>query len=129
MPTNVTIPEDAVRYLNHQAKEELRTSVEQYRDDLLKEASRLEAATSSAAGIPQITSSMMKDADLLLRHGYRKPRSNPLMVISRIVAPVTGVLTGLLADTELLAEPRWLVAFVVTLALTFILTTIIVVKE
>jgi len=129
MPLQIVVPDEDITYLNEPAVTELQSSIERYCDELLEEASRLEAASKTTRGDPEITSSMIRDATLLLRRGYRRPRKKPWLVVVQVVAPVTGVVTGLLADMELLKEPPILIAFVVFLSIAITATVLVVVKE
>lgn len=129
MPLQISIPDASTRYLNAAAINEIQVRVLKYVDDIVKEAGRLEAGAHSAAGDPEITSSMLADADLLLRRGYRRPRRRKLMTCAKIFSPVGGVLTGLLADFEKLKEPRNLVLFVVLLVITVTTTVVVALEE
>jgi hypothetical protein len=117
------------RYLNTPAQAELERCVSRFRDELVVEASRLEAAANSGTGDPEVTSSMVRDADLLLRRGYRRARITKGMVAVKIGAVVGSFLTGLLADFDKLANPRWLTAFILLLAVSIALAVIVTVKE
>lgn len=129
MALNLAVTNDTTEHLNQPAEAQTIAALKRYADDLLAEASRLEAVLKTTSGNPEITSSMIKDADLLLRRGYRKPRKSRLLIGSQIIAPVSGFLTGMLADLKLLAEPQWLVAFVIVLTVTITSTVIVVLKE
>ncbi len=112
MPLQISIPDDDTKYLNQPAKAELETSVRKFSDELLREASRLEAAGNTTGGSPEITSSMIKDATLLLRRGYRKPKKVWWLVAAQVAAVVTTFITGLLADLDKLKDPRLMIAFI-----------------
>ena len=65
------------------------------RGDLMEEAGRLEAVRRT--GLTEITSSMMHDADTLLRRGYvRRPRSIGRLAIM-VGSTATTLLSGLFA--------------------------------
>ena len=129
MPLEITIPDDDTKYVIPSAVAELQSSIKHYSDDLLQEASRLEATAKTTSGNPEITSSMIKDADLLLRRGYRRPRKKKWLVAAQIVATVSGILTGLLAKFDRFKEPAWLIAFVAILTIAITTTVIIIVSE
>lgn len=59
MPLQISIPDDDIRHLNQPAKDALERSVRGFSNDLLREASRLEAADNTMGQTPQITSSMI----------------------------------------------------------------------
>lgn len=129
MPIQIPIADNVTQYFNPQAIAITQTSVSKYAEDLCKEAGRLEAAARTAGGDPEITSSMVRDADLLLRRGYRQPRLRGWAITARVAAPVAGFLTGLLADLQKLKEPQWLIAFIVLLAITITVTVLVASKE
>lgn len=129
MPLAISITDDSVRFLNEPAKQELVKAVSQYSEVLLSEASRLEAAGNTSTGDPEITSSMVRDADLLLRRGYRKPRKGPLLMTAQIASPILGIGTGILADAEKLEQTNNLLMFIALLVLSVITTVLLVVKE
>lgn len=129
MPTQVALTENATKYFNPQAVIVTRDRVLKYAEDLCKEAGRLEDTARTSGGDPEITSSMVRDADLLLRRGYRQPRLRGWSIVMKVVAPVFGLLTGLLADFQKLKEPGWLFAFIVVLAITITTTVIVASKE
>jgi hypothetical protein len=121
--------DDALEYLNTPARTIFRSSLQSYSEALLREASRLEAAGKSTPGSPEITSTMVKDADILLRRGYSRPRKQPLLIMSQLVATVGGFLTGLLADANRLKEPKGLVLFVLVLTVTITAAVIAILKD
>lgn len=129
MPIQITVADNATQHFNPHAIAIAQASVGKYADDLCKEAGRLEAALRTTGGDPEITSSMVRDADLLLRRGYRQPRLGVWTITAKVGAPVAGFLTGLLADLQKLTDPAWLIAFIVLLAITITVTVIVASKE
>lgn len=128
MPLQLTIPDEKTAYLNEPAKEELVAAIESYSDRLLREASRLEAATSTTGTDPEITSTMVRDADLLLKRAYRKPKKKPAVIVGEIVGPTTGLIAGMLANMKLLQSPVLFAIFIVLLAIS-VTSTVLVVRE
>jgi hypothetical protein len=129
MPLQITIPDDEIKYLNPPAITELEVSVRKFSDELLQESSRLEAASKTTNGNPEITSSMVKDATLLLRRGYRKPKKSWWLVVVQIVAVATTFVTGILADFDKLKEPNSMIAFIVFLSIAITTTVLVLFKE
>ncbi len=128
MALDLKVPDDAEKHLKERAAAEYQDAP-RYAGDLLKEASRLEAANKSTGGAPEITSTMVKDADILLRRGYARPSRKPLLIGAQLVATVGGFATGLLADMDKLRDPNTLVLFVVLLAVTITAVVLALVKE
>lgn len=123
------IPDDATRYLNPQGLQQFETVLENYGTELLAEAGRLEAAARSTNGDPEITSTLVRDADLHLRRGYRRRSKGSFMFFSQLVGSVGALITGLLFDFELLKDPLLLVGFVISLSATIAATATALVKE
>jgi hypothetical protein len=118
------IPLAAEEYLNEPAKDEYRQALERYADDLFKEASRLEGVlTDRSGGTPEITRTMVKDADLLFRHGYRRTRKSWQLICAQVVAFVGGIATGFLSNvltsgSEAAKKPVTMVCFLAIMAMT-----------
>lgn len=129
MPVNMSIPDGTTTHLNHQALAEYQKAVARYSEDLLSEAGRLEATSHTSAGNPEITSSMVRDADLLMRRGYLRPRKSRLLILAQVVSTVFGFLTGLLADSQQLQSVGSLFRFVLVLTVTITTTVIVVLKD
>ena len=129
MPLESPIPEGSLEHLNGPGQSEFHAAAHRYCIDLLAEAGRLEATAKTTSGNPEITSSMVKDADLLLRHGYRRPKRTPFLVVAQVVSTIGSFVTGLLFDTVKLKEPGQLVFFIIVLAISITATVITVVKE
>lgn len=127
---SVTIPAEATRYLNVQARVELNAATTRYAEDLVKEAGRLEANARGVAGDPEITTTMIHDAEMVLRRGYSRQQSRSVLVTScQVIAIVGGIATGLLADMEKLQDPFTMVVFVAVLAATITASVIAFLKD
>jgi hypothetical protein len=129
MPIQVVVNDQGTQFFNPQAVAAAQISILKFAEDLCKEAGRLEAGARTVTGDPEITSSMVRDADLLLRRGYRQPRLRGWAITMRLTLPVAGFVTGLLADMQKLKEPGWLIAFIVCLAITITLAAVAALKE
>lgn len=114
--------------LNQPAQAAAEAVVGQYCADLLAEASRIEAAQNTS-GSSELTSTMIRDADLILRRGYARRRKTPLLIGAQLVAAVGGFVTGLLTDKDSLKDPSQMVIFVALLTVTVTATVIAVMKE
>lgn len=129
MSLQVTVVDESTRYLNAPAEAEIEKRINQYAMDLLREAGRLEAAVNATGGNPEITSTMIADADLLLRRGFRKPRRSVGLILGKVFNPIGGMCAGMLADGDKLTNPVLLVLFVLLIMLTTTSTVVVVVKE
>lgn len=129
MPIKIEIPDNDVTYLNQPAKDELKTSVREYIDELLDEATRLEAANNTSGGNPQITSSMISDAELLLRRGYKKPKKSTWIKIIQILSSVSAAIFGVMFDYEKVQEPTFIVLLLLVFAVALGTTIFVVMSE
>ena len=129
MPLQIQISDDDIKYLNEPAEAELASCVEKYISELLQEASRLEAAGKTTTGDPEITSSMIKDAALLTKRGYRKAKKNAWHIALQIIAAASTLITGLLFDFEKLKQPIMLAVFILLFSIALITTTLVIAKE
>jgi hypothetical protein len=129
MSLDLKAPGDAVDLLKGHAANQYCGAIERYAKDLLAEASRLEAANRGAAGHPEITSTMVGDADILLRRGYKKARRKPGLIVAQLVATVGSFLAGILADMDALKDSTVLVVFIVALAITIAAAVVALVTE
>lgn len=129
MPIQLNVTEETTKYLNSPATDQFQLALEQYANDLLSEASRLEATGKSTKGNPEITSTMIKDADLLLRRGYTHHSKKPLLIFAQIAATVGSFVTGLLSDISKLKEPLLLVIFIAVLTVTITATVFVLMKD
>ena len=129
MPLQINVSDSDLQHLNNQAKQELRSSVEIHIRDLLGEARRLETTHHTAGSQPEITSSHVSDAALLLRRGYRPPRKPRWVVAIQIVAAVSTLLAGALLDFDTLKDPLMLIVFIVVLCIAIGTTVSVLLKE
>lgn len=109
---HIAVSPEVLKTLNPPARSELARCVTQFSLDLLAEAGRLEANANTARGRPEITTSMVRDADILLRHRYVRPHQSWSSRILKLTAVVSGILTGLMADAAFLKELSHLVLFI-----------------
>jgi hypothetical protein len=129
MPVQIVANDEATQYLNAPAVAELQLAATQYVQDVLREASRLEAAGKSTKGNPEVTSSMIRDADMLLRRAYTKPKKDPVIISAHLLSTVGGFLVGFFTDAEKLKNPGTFILFVVILAVTITAAVVGVLKE
>ena len=125
----INIPDDDLKYLNAPAQQQLRKHVEDYIDQLLHEASRLEATHRTTDGDPEINSSMVNDAAHLIKKGYQKHKKPGWLTASQVVATLSALFVGLVFDFDRLKDPVMLVVFIVLLAVAIIFNVIALMKE
>jgi len=129
MPINININDADLAGFNDQAKQELKTSIETFSDDLISEANRIESSVNSTSQGPEITSSIVRDAKVLIRHKISKPKRNAWSVVMKIGASVLSLVAGIMYQKEKLQDTTYLVFYIIVIALAILLTTITVLKE
>jgi hypothetical protein len=129
MPLQINIPDEDTKYMNAPALAELEISIGKFSEELLNEASRLEAAGNTTGRTPEITSSMMKDATILVRRGYKKPKKVWWLISAQVVSTITTFITGLLTDLDKLKEPNAMVIFIIFLSIAITSTVFVLFKE
>jgi hypothetical protein len=91
---DVEIADDLLPYLNEAARGEFRTRVGVFAGDLIEEAGRLEATQRDTPGDPEITSTVVRDANLLLRKGYVRRRRSSVDLVLQLVSYVAAIGAG-----------------------------------
>lgn len=129
MAIDINLPDDDVQHLNPPARQQLQANVEDYIDQLLEESSRLEAVQRTSEGDPEINSSMVKDAALLIGRGYQRQKKPGWLRACQIVATLSALLTGFVFDFERLKDPIMLVVFVLILAAAITFNVIVLMKD
>ncbi len=129
MPINININDADLAGFNDQAKQELKTSIETFSDDLIAEANRIESSVNSTSQGPEITSSIVRDAKVIIRHKISKPKRNRCSILLKIGASVLSLVAGIMYQKEKLQDTTYLVFYIIIIALAILLTTITVIKE
>ncbi|MCD2165679.1 hypothetical protein [Comamonas koreensis] len=114
---------------NDPARHALTKSIGEFIDDLVKEANRIEATHNPSSGAPQITSSMVGDAAVLIRRGLARPKRKIGAKVLRIVAAVLSMAVGFSYDAAKLQDKTYMLIFVVVVALAILAVTISTIME
>jgi hypothetical protein len=125
----IDIDEANLSGFNAPAKAELKKATLKFADDLLKEAYRIEASHNPAAGNPQVTSSMVMDAAILIRRGLAQPKKKLGIKLFRIAAAVLALVVGFTYDATKLQDKTYMLVFVVTVTLAIIAVTVSIILE
>lgn len=129
MGVNIDIPDNDVRFLNPPAQQQLKSHINEYVDQLLAEASRIEADQRTATGDPEISSSMIKDAAHLIKRGYQRHKKSGWHVTLDIAGSMSALFVGLMFDFDRLKDPVMLVLFVLLLAVALTLNIITIMRD
>lgn len=104
---------------NTPPSDEFHICVQRYANDLLDEVERLEVAQRTGSGTsPEFTSSMVTDADRLLRRAYRSPRRKPGKEIAwRVFVALALIGVGVASNNLKETWGIWLFVVSMTVAL------------
>lgn len=125
----INIPDDDLQHLNGPAQQQLQKHVNEYIDQLLHEASRLEATHRTTDGDPEINSSMVNDAAHLINRGYQKHKKPGRLTACQVVASLSALFVGLVFDFERLKDPVMFVVFILLLAVAITFNVIVLLKD
>jgi len=127
MPIQIDVSDDNIKHFNDPAKQELRKVSAEYAQEVIREASRLEANIRTTQGNPEITSSHVKDASTVISRRYITPRKRWWFYIVKVLAIIGTLVTGFAFDK--LSETWGPIVFAFSVVITTILTTIQTVNE
>lgn len=125
----IRISEDKVGYLSPQAKDEFIDSLKAYASDLIDEANRLEAATSTSKDQPEITRTIIKDATLYLKKytPKNKPQSWGFTILQILSALFTLFTGGLFEVEKFKTDTTHLTFFLIVLTITIVSNTAVII--
>jgi hypothetical protein len=129
MPVEILIPDAAIVGFNDQAQAKLKEVAGKYSNDIIEEANRLEAGHNTGQGPPEVTSSMVTDADTLLRRGLAQKKKNFGRKILNIGSSVASLGVGILYDKNSLQSAGYLFLFVIVIAAAILLLTLSTLNE
>ena len=115
---------------NEKAKEQLIETVKTYIDDVIKESNRIEVSRNTTNNnIPEITSSMVNDAGILIRRGHAFPKKRLGIKILRVFAAVVSAIPGFLYDSTKLQNSGYMALFIIAITIAILAVTISTIKE
>jgi hypothetical protein len=129
MPININIADNDVDGFNNQAKIELKDSVVDFSNDLIAESNRIESSINTSTTGPEITSSIVRDAKVLLRHKISKPKKSYGSIALKIGASISSLIVGIMYDKDKLQNGVYLIGYIIVIALAILLTTVTIFKE
>ena len=129
MPLTIIIPDINLQGFNDQAKNELKKNIEGFSDDLIAESNRIEASHNTTSNGPEITSSIVADAQVIIRHKISKPKKDIGRVVLKVAASVSSLAAGIMYQKEKMQETAYLVGYIIVIAIAIVLTTITIIKE
>ena len=129
MPIDINIPDKDIQGFNQQAKDELKKCIQSFSNDIIAESNRIETSINTTSKGPEITSSIVADAQVLIRHKISKPKKNYLLVLLKVLASVASLAVGLMYQKDALQKSGYMVLFIVVIVIAIILITLSIILE
>lgn len=129
MPIDINIPDKDLQGFNQNARDELKKSIEEFSNDIIAESNRIEGSINTTSNGPEITSSIVADAKVLLRHKISKPKKGFGKIVLKIGASIFSLLSGIMYNKESLQNNGYLVLYIVVIAVAILFTTLVVIKD
>ena len=111
MSGQVTVSDAEVEGFSVQAEADFLASITSYKTDLLKEIGRIEAGQNAGSGVPEITSRMVKEAEVVFSRGSIFQRKQNGGRFLRVVAVLSLFIAGAMVQKESLKDFSYLLAF------------------
>ena len=125
----IIIPEEDLNGFNENAKGKLSEASNEFIGDLIAESNRLESSRNTTGNDPEITSSMVNDAKILIRRGLIKPKKSIGIKIIRVIATILFLLVGIMYDSKKLQNSSHMLLFIFIITAAILTTTISTIKD
>lgn len=125
MPEQIAITDSELQGFTPQGRVDLVASIAAYKTDLLNEVGRIEAGQNAGSGVPEITSRMVKDAELIFSRGSIYQRKKAGLKILKVAAVLSLFIAGAMVQKDQLKDFNYLLVFLAVLI--FAITTNILV--
>jgi hypothetical protein len=109
------IPDEKVQNLSKNAKDELKTICKKYSEEILDEASRIEASRRNPETDSEITATIIKEADIFKKRFPTKIKKTWWLKIIQLIAFISSIVTGSLLDTDKFKETSHVIWFIIAL--------------
>lgn len=129
MPIDINIPDQDIKGFNFQARDKLKHSVGEFVSDLIEESNRIESGRNTTSGDPEITSSMVNDAKILILRGLVQPKKGILTKITRIAASILSLVVGIMYNPSKLQDSGYMLLFIIVVTAAILSVTIATIKE
>jgi hypothetical protein len=117
MPEQIIISDPELNGFTAQGRVDLVASITTYKVDLLKEIGRIEAGQNAGSGVAEITSTMVKEAELVFGRGKIFQAKKQGTKILKVSAVLSLFIAGAMVQKEQLKEFSYLIAFLVVLVI------------
>lgn len=124
MAIQVTIDDNKIDNFSSGAQTTLKTQMEKYADDIIKEANLIEEAIRENGANAEITSNNVLQAVRKSKTNYSK-KSNKLLLITKIVSALSLLVTGFLFDSAgYQGNGAKMIAFIIVLIIASVSTVL-----
>ncbi|MEO2281356.1 hypothetical protein [Pseudoalteromonas pernae] len=125
----IEIEDDELVGFNDLAKEKLKESTSEFVSKLIEESHRLESNSNTSGGTPEVTSSNVSDANILVSKGLSKKKKGIGSKILRIFAALLPLVVGAMYNSTKLQDSAYMLVFVCVVALAIITVTVSILVE
>jgi len=125
----IEVLDSELRGFNSQSRDELKANADRYISEVIREANRIEASRNTTNGDPEVTSTMVSEADMLLRRNHLKPRKSKWYAFTRVLAAVLSLIVGFLYDSTKLQDTLYMLIFILVVAAAIFAVTISALQE
>jgi hypothetical protein len=125
----IEIDESDLVGFNTQAKAKLKESTKDFISDLIEESHRLESKSNTSGGAPEVTSSNVSDANILVTKGLSHTKKGLGSRVIRIIAALLPLIVGAMYNPTNLQNSAYMLTFVVVVTLAIIMVTISTMME
>lgn len=125
----IKIEDDELIGFNSLAKEKLQQATGEFISKLIEESHRLESNSNTTGGAPEVTSSNVSDANILVSKGLSKQKKGLGSKILRIFAALLPLVVGAMYNSTRLQDGSYMFVFVCVVALAIVTVTVSILVE
>ncbi len=126
---DINVKDEDLEGFNAQAKAKLQESILSFVSDLIEESNRLESKNNTSGSGPEITSSNVNDAAILVRKGLSAQKKGWKNKIVRIIAALLPLVVGAMYNSTKLQDGVYMFSFVIVVAAAILMVTIATIME
>ena len=126
---DINVKDEDLEGFNAHAKSKLKEATLSFVSDLIEESNRLESKNNTSGSGPEITSSNVNDAAILVRKGLSAQKKGWKNKIVRIIAALLPLVVGAMYDSTKLQDGAYMFTFVVVVAAAILMVTISTIME
>ena len=121
---DIQIDENKLSGFNIHARSELIKAIKEHAAEIIREANRLESSRNNTGNGPEITSSIVKDAQLFLQKGMSSPHKKGLDRCLQIGSSILPLIVGILYNSEKLQNSWYMAVYIIVISITILVVTI-----